>query len=214
MTSSSRSTLLSKYFVPISGERVCLRLVALIVGTSIFGLAHAFLIQSGWGVPPWTVFSEGLALSFGGTIGGWTVITSFLVMTLWFPLKERFGLGTVVNSINVGLTMDLSSTLIPAATSPLVAGIFVALGILLAGIGSGLYIGAKFGPGPRDGLMTGLSSRYSFTIRATRFAIELSVLFAGLVLGGTFGIGTVAFALFIGPLVQYFLDKLSFKDSE
>ena len=159
------------------------------------------------------MFSDGLALSLGGTIGGWTVILSFLVMTLWFPLGEKFGLGTVVNSINVGLCIDLGAALLPTASSNLSAGIYTAVGIILAGIGSGLYIGANFGPGPRDGLMTGLASRFTLPIGATRFGIELSVFFAGLALGGAFGIGTVVFALFIGPLVQYFLGKLSFKAS-
>lgn len=190
------------------GAHLGRRLAQLNIGLVLFGAGIGFMLESGLGVPPWDVLHQGLATRFGLTVGSWSVIVSFLLLLTWIPLRERYGIGTLLNAVVIGLTIDLTAAILPPADGILVALPMLALGIFLIAFGSGLYIGANLGPGPRDGLMTAIARRGP-SIRATRWGIEITVLLAGWLLGGTFGIGTVAFALLIGPGVQFFLSRWS-----
>jgi uncharacterized membrane protein YczE len=141
-------------------------------------------------------------------VGVWSIIVSVGVLVLWLPLREPYGLGTLLNAVIIGVVIDVTAIVLPEANSPDVAWVMLIGGVVLIGIASGLYIGASLGPGPRDGLMTGIARRGP-SIRLTRAVIEITVLTAGWILGGTLGIGTLLFALGIGPLVQYFLPRLT-----
>lgn len=192
---------------PPRGPGLGRRFAGLLIGLVLFGLGIGLMLQSGLGVPPWDVLHQGLAESFGLTVGLWSIIVSVLVLLAWIPLREPFGVGTLLNAVIIGVVIDLSGVLIPVPTRLPLRVILLVAGIGLIGFASGLYIGAGLGPGPRDGLMTGIARR-GLSIRLTRTVIEVTVLAAGWLLGGTFGIGTVAFALLIGPLVQFSLRRL------
>jgi uncharacterized membrane protein YczE len=198
---------MTKYLAPVPGEGLGVRLARLSVGLVLFGVGIGLMLQSGLGVPPWDVLHQGLASRFGLTVGVWSIIVSIAVLLLWLPLGERYGIGTLLNAVVIGVVLDATSALVPAAASTAVAWVMLLGGVLLVGIASGLYIGANLGPGPRDGLMTGIA-RKGPSIRLTRAVIEIAVLTIGWALGGTFGVGTIVFALAIGPLVQYFLPRL------
>jgi uncharacterized membrane protein YczE len=193
-------------FIPIKGQNLKRRVAQLVSGLVLFGLAIGLMLQSGLGVPPWDVLHQGLAEQFGLTVGVWSIIVSFVVLTAWLPLRERFGIGTLLNAFIIGVVIDLAVLVIPEPETVVLDSIMLASGILLIGVASGMYIGANLGPGPRDGLMTAISRRGP-SIRVTRWGLEIVVLAAGILLGGTFGVGTIAFALFIGPLVQFFLPR-------
>ncbi len=184
------------------------RIAQLLFGLVLFGLGIGLMLESGLGVPPWDVLHQGLAVRFGLTVGIWSIIVSGLVLLAWIPLGEKPGWGTVANVIIIGVMIDASTAIIPSAGSTAVAWLMLLAGIGVIGVASGLYIGANFGPGPRDGLMTGLARR-GYSIRLTRTIIEVVVLGIGWALGGTFGLGTIAFALLIGPLVHVFLPLLT-----
>jgi len=200
-------SVLRPMFIPVSGQNLRRRLIQLIAGETLFGVGIGLMLQSGLGVPPWDVLHQGLAIRFGLTIGIWSIIVSFLVLLLWLPLKERYGLGTLINAILIGVMIDVSVLVIPE-TSGIWAVVMLSGGILMIAVASGMYIGANLGPGPRDGLMTAIA-RKGPSIRITRSIIEVVVLIAGVLLGGSFGVGTIAFALLIGPLVQFFLPRWS-----
>lgn len=195
-------------FIPVSGKNLRRRLVQLNVGLVLFGVGIALMLQSELGLPPWDVLHQGLTEELGLTVGIWSIIISFVVLLLWLPLQERYGIGTVLNAIIIGVVIDLASLVIPQPESTWLDGIMVAAGILLIGLASGMYIGANLGPGPRDGLMTAIARRGP-SIRVTRWGLEIVVLVIGILLGGTFGVGTIAFALLIGPIVQFFLPRWS-----
>ena len=195
-----------KYLIPVAGKRLTRRIIQLIIGLVLFGVGIGLMLQSGLGVPPWDVLHQGLARRFGLTVGLWSIIVSVFVLLLWLPLRQPYGLGTLLNAIIIGVIIDLTAAVIPAAGVTGVAWSMLLGGVVLIGIASGLYIGANLGPGPRDGLMTGIARRGP-SIRLTRAVIEISVLTLGAILGGTFGVGTIIFALAIGPLVQYFLPR-------
>jgi uncharacterized membrane protein YczE len=197
---------LSKYFISVGGERLSRRLTQLIIGLVLFGVGIGLMLQSGLGVPPWDVLHQGLARQFGLTVGISSIIVSLLVLLLWLPLRQPYGLGTLLNAVIIGVIIDLTGLFIPVATTTGTAWTMTLSGVLLVGIASGLYIGANLGPGPRDGLMTGIARRGP-SIRLTRAVIEITVLTLGWILGGTFGLGTIVFALAIGPLVQFFLPR-------
>lgn len=184
------------------------RLVQLGIGLVLFGVGIGLMLDSGLGVPPWDVLHQGLAVRFGLTVGIWSIIVSAVVLLLWIPLQERIGIGTVANVIIIGLMIDAAAAVIPEPGTTLIAWGMLLGGVLLIGLASGLYIGANFGPGPRDGLMTGIAKR-GHSIRLTRTLIEVTVLALGWALGGTFGWGTVIFAVLIGPLVHFFLPRLT-----
>jgi uncharacterized membrane protein YczE len=195
-------------FIPVSGRNLRRRLVQLNVGLVMFGVGIALMLRSELGLPPWDVLHQGLAEQFGLSVGMWSIVVSFVVLLLWLPLRERYGIGTVLNAIIIGVVIDVASLVIPQPESTVVDTVMLVGGILLIGLASGMYIGANLGPGPRDGLMTAVARRGP-SIRATRWGLEIVVLITGILLGGTFGVGTIAFALFIGPIVQFFLPRWS-----
>jgi uncharacterized membrane protein YczE len=194
--------------IPVSGLNLRRRLVQLVAGLVLFGLGIAMMLQSGLGLPPWDVLHQGLATRYGLTVGIWSIIISLVVLLAWLPLRERFGIGTVLNAIIIGVVIDLGVLVIPQPHSLWWNLLLLTGGILLIGLASGMYIGANLGPGPRDGLMTAVARRGP-SVRLTRWVLEIVVLVTGIILGGTFGIGTIAFALLIGPIVQFFLPRWS-----
>jgi uncharacterized membrane protein YczE len=184
------------------------RLVRLVAGVVGFGFSLALMVRARLGLGPWDVFHQGLADRAHVQIG-WVVIAVGLVALLrWIPLRERPGVGTVVIAVAVGLVMNLGLDLLPSPEAVLSRAVFLGVGILLNGVSTGLYIGAGLGPGPRDGLMTGLAKR-GHSIRVVRTGMELAVLAVGFALGGTVGVGTVLYALGIGPLVHFCLPRLA-----
>jgi uncharacterized membrane protein YczE len=195
-------------FIPVSGLNLRRRLIQLNIGLVLFGVGIAMMLQSGQGLPPWDVLHQGLATQFGLTVGIWSIIVSVVVLAAWIPLRERYGIGTVLNAIIIGVVIDVAALIVPAPDQVALQLSMNLAGIVLIGLASGMYIGANLGPGPRDGLMTAIARR-GLSIRATRWGIEIVVLVVGILMGGTFGVGTVAFALFIGPIVQFFLPRWS-----
>ncbi|WP_330328763.1 hypothetical protein OHS33_02740 [Streptomyces sp. NBC_00536] len=186
-------------------RRLTRRLFQLYAGLALYGASSAFLVRAGLGLDPWDVFHQGIAERTGWSIGTVSVAVGALVLLLWVPLRQRPGLGTLSNVFAVGLTMDATLAVVPDVRGAVAQGALLAAGIVLNGVATGLYIAARFGPGPRDGLMTGLHRRTGRSVRLVRTAIEVTVLAAGFLLGGTVGVGTVAYALAIGPLSQLFL---------
>jgi len=184
------------------------RLLALFSGLLLFGLSIALLVASGLGLDSWDVFHQGLARRTGLGLGTIVIAVGVVVLLLWIPLRERPGFGTVSNAIVVGLALDAALLVLPEPESRVPQILFMVSGIFLNAVATSLYIGAGLGPGPRDGLMTGLARR-GFSIRLVRTGIEVAVLIAGWLLGGTVGIGTVLYAISIGPLVHYLLPRLS-----
>ncbi|KIQ65904.1 membrane protein [Kitasatospora griseola] len=200
--------------MPLSANSTDLprRLLRLAAGLVLYGVSMALVLRSSLGGNPWDVFHQGLARHLGLSVGTWVTLVGLLVLLLWIPLRQKPGIGTVGNVAVLGVAMDATLALLPhphalAARVPLLA-----TGIVLNAVATGLYIGARLGPGPRDGLMTGLHRRTGRSVRLIRTAIEVTVLAAGIALGGTFGVGTVAYALAIGPLVQFFLPRLTVPD--
>jgi len=178
------------------------RLLQLYVGLSLYGLSTAMFVRSDLGADPWNVFHLGVAKLLAMDIGTVIILTGVLVLLLWIPLRQRPGLGTISNVIAIGLAADVALTFIPAIDSLLVRSLLLVSAVIVNALATGMYIGAGFGAGPRDGLMTGINARTGWSVRSVRTAIEISVLLIGCVLGGTFGVGTVLYALSIGPLIQ------------
>ncbi|GIE35004.1 membrane protein [Actinoplanes italicus] len=185
------------------------RLPQLFAGLVLYGVSTALMIESGLGLNPWDVFHQGLSEVTGIRFGWIVLLVGVPVLLLWIPLRQRPGFGTVANLVVVGFAADVSLALLPTGEAvPARVGLLVS-GILLNGFATGLYLGSRMGPGPRDGLMTGLAARFpKVSLRVIRTGIELTVLGAGFLLGGTVGVGTIAYALAIGPLVHLFLPKL------
>ena len=183
---------------------VRLRLVQLYAGLLLYGVSSSLLVLAGLGLDPWDVFHQGLSRTFGLAIGTWAIIVGVVVLLLWIPLRQKPGIGTVSNVILVGATMNvvLGHVHAPHALGPRIA--LLGVGVFLNGVATGMYIGAGLGPGPRDGLMTGLAAR-GHSIRVVRTGIEVAVLIVGWLLGGTVGVGTVVYALSIGPLAHVFV---------
>jgi uncharacterized membrane protein YczE len=178
------------------------QLARLLPGLWMFGTGEACLVHARLGNSPWTVFAQGISNHSPFAIGTATIVVSFFVMLLWIPLRQRLGSGTLLNAVLIGVAIDAMLPLLPGPWG--IAGrlAFVAVGIALVAIGSGFYLTARMGPGPRDGLMTGLHFRTGRSLRLVRTLIEGSALVAGFLLGGRVGIGTLGFAALIGPGVQ------------
>ncbi|MFB9833673.1 membrane protein YczE [Actinoallomurus acaciae] len=188
------------------------RLAQLYIGLALYGLGIALQVASRLGNDPWDTLHQGLARQTGLSIGTWIIIAGALVMLLWIPLRQRPGIGTLSNVILVGVFADLFLWLLPDPHGlPLRSGYLVAA-ILVGGFATGCYIGAGLGPGPRDGLMTGLAAR-GHSVRIVRTGIEVTVLLLGWALGGTVGVGTLLYALTIGPLAHVFLPLLTVERS-
>ena len=194
---------------PLTLRPRILTLFFLVSGLWIFGTGEAILIDAGIGVSPWTVLAQGISEQTDFTVGMSTFIVSVLVLFLWIPLRELPGIGTILNAILIAMAIDVMEPLIPEQTE-LVPAIFqAAIGIILVGIGSALYLTANLGPGPRDGWMTGIQKRTDWPIGRVRIGIEIVVLIFGYALGGTFGLGTIMFAIGIGPAVAMCLGVAS-----
>lgn len=186
---------------PIPADARLRRMIQLLVGLLVYGISSALLIEAVLGIDPWDVLHQGISNKTGISIGVVTIAVGALVLLGWIPLKQRPGLGTIANAVVIGLAMDAALNLLPRPDDLWVRVIFLALGILFNGIATGLYIGAGMGPGPRDGLMTGIAAR-GHSIRVVRTGLEVTVLLLGWALGGNVGVGTVAYALLIGPIAH------------
>jgi uncharacterized membrane protein YczE len=180
------------------------RLTRLYLGLLAYAVSMALMVEARLGNQPWDVFHQGVARRTGLSIGTTTIVVGVVVLLLWIPLRQRPGIGTLSNVVVIGVGVDLALAALPTPSLLWVRIVFLVSGVLLCAVASGLYIGARLGPGPRDGLMTGLAPR-GHSIRVVRTAIEVSVVAVGFLLGGTLGIGTVIYALAIGPLVHLLL---------
>ncbi|MGH8953875.1 MAG: YczE/YyaS/YitT family protein [Microbacterium sp.] len=199
---------LRSVFLPIaatSRRDVVERILQLLVGLFLYGVALGLMVRGGIGVAPWDVLALGIAGNAGMGYGVVTVLVSVLVLLLWIPLRQRVGLGTLLNALLVGPSADLALFLLPVPPSVWVGAPMFVAGLLLLAFATGLYIAADFGPGPRDGLMTGLVGRTGWPVWLVRTLIEGSVLLIGFLLGGPVGVGTVLFAFGVGPLIGWFL---------
>ncbi len=189
-------------------DRLGQRLVRCMFGLALFGIGISLQMNANIGAPPWDVFHQGVAKQTEISVGKIIVMTGFILLLLWIPLKQKPGLGTILNALEIGLVADLALAIIPEPKNIFVRVMMASLGIVIGAIGTGFYIGSALGPGPRDGLMTGLAKR-GIPIRIGRTAIEVTVLVVGLLLGGQVGVATFAFALGVGPLVHFFLPRLA-----
>jgi uncharacterized membrane protein YczE len=192
------------FLSPFLPEPRLRRLGQLYLGLCLCGLGLAMQVAAHLGAAPWDVLHQGLFLNMGGSIGGWSIVVGIFVVLLWIPLRQQPGIGTLSNIVLVGLSFDVALALLPEPVLLPLRSTLLMGGILVTGLGSGLYIGARLGPGPRDGVMTGLAAR-GLSIRTARTLIEAVVVVVGFLLGGTVGVGTLLFALAIGPVTQPFL---------
>ncbi|MCU1446507.1 hypothetical protein [Cryobacterium sp.] len=180
-------------------------LAQLLIGLFLYGIGIALIVRGAVGVAPWEALTQGIDLHVHLGFGVITTITSVFVLLLWIPLRQRPGIGTVLNAVLVGPAADVGLWLVPAGLDLWLRVLLFAAGLVLLAVASGIYIGAGLGPGPRDGLMTGLHARTGWKIWVVRTGIEGAVLSVGWALGGNVGLGTVAFALLVGPLCQWTL---------
>jgi uncharacterized membrane protein YczE len=185
--------------------RLARRLPQLYVGLVLYGVSLAWMVRGDLGLAPWDVLHSGLIRHLPITLGQAVVVMSFVVLLAWIPLRETPGLGTISNALVVGFSADATLALLDSPDSLVLRVGLMVGGVLLCGLAGALYIGAQFGRGPRDGLMTGLARRTGRSLRLVRTAIEVTVVLIGLLLGGTLGLGTVLYALAIGPLTQLWL---------
>ena len=185
------------------------RLPRCIAGLAGFGFGISCIVRARLGLAPWDVFHQGLSDLTGLSLGLMIEGMGLLILLLWIPLRQRPGLGTILNAIEIGLVADLGTAVLPQTTSIVARWAYLAVGLLVMGIGSGFYIGAGLGTGPRDGLMVGLNRRFGWSIRRARTTVELLALGAGVALGGPVGIGTIAVAVGIGPIAHFTIPRLS-----
>jgi uncharacterized membrane protein YczE len=189
--------------------RTVRRLVQLAVGLVLYGVSMAMMLRSGLGLDPWDVFHSGIAQHLQLSFGTIVIIVGALVLLLWWPLRQWPGLGTIANVFVIGLATDATLAVLDAPGPMVARAALLVGGIVLNGLAGALYIGSQFGPGPRDGLMTGLVRRTGRSFRLVRTSLELTVLATGWVLGGVVGVGTVLYALLIGPVLQVFLPRFT-----
>jgi len=190
------------------------RVVQLLVGLFLYGVALGLMVRGGIGVSPWDMLAVGVSGRSGLGYGTVTNLVAVVVLLLWIPLRQRVGIGTLLNALLVGPSADATLALIPAAPSMWVGAPMFVLGLVLLSFATGLYVAANFGPGPRDGLMTGLVRVTGWKVWMARTLIEGSVLVIGLLLGGPLGVGTVLFALGVGPLIGWFLPRITRRREE
>ena len=198
-------------FLPLPKDRLPERFARCFVGLAFFGLGISMFLAADLGLAAWDIFHQGVSKKTGIPIGIVIEITGVCILLLWIPLKERLGWGTVMNAVEIGLVVFLLGDHLPTTDLLWLRVPYMLGGLLSVAVGSGLYIGAGLGSGPRDGLMLGLSKR-GISVRVARTSIEAVVLVAGLLLGGSIGLGTVAFTFGIGPLVQVFLPRLRLRN--
>lgn len=187
------------------GRRLPRRIAQLLVGLFLYGIGISFIVRGMIGAAPWDVLTQGIARHVPLTFGVITILVSVVVLLLWIPIRQKPGIGTVLNALLVGPAADIGFLLIPETDELWIRIAFFVVGLLVLSGATGMYIGAAFGPGPRDGLMTGLHRRTGWPIWVVRTGLEVTVVAVGWVLGGNVGVGTVAFALLVGPLCQFFL---------
>ncbi|WP_243408876.1 hypothetical protein [Microbacterium sp. TPD7012] len=189
----------------LRGRRMPRRVTQLLVGLFLYGIGISFLVRGMIGAAPWDVLTQGIARHVPLSFGIITILVSGVVLLLWIPIRQKPGIGTLLNALLVGPAADIGFLLIPETDELWIRIAFFVIGLLVLSGATGLYIGAAFGPGPRDGLMTGLHRRTGWPIWVVRTGLEVTVVAVGWALGGNVGIGTVAFALLVGPLCQFFL---------
>lgn len=188
-----------------SPRTVIPRLPGLVVGLLVFGAGVALMAAAGVGLGPWEVLHQGISIHTGIPLGTVSILLGIPILLLWIPLGEYPGVGTVLNVLLIGTATNVVLPALPHPTDLPVQLAMMLAGVVVIGLGSGLYLGARLGPGPRDGLMTGIHGRFGWSVRRARTAVEVVALLVGFALGGTVGIGTVVFAFGIGPIVQVFL---------
>jgi uncharacterized membrane protein YczE len=181
------------------------RLPGLLLGLVVFGLGISLMVQAGLGLGPWEALHQGISFHTGIPLGTVSIILGIPILVLWWPLRQRPGVGTLINVVLIGAATNVGNAVIPVERDVVPQLAMMVAGVLVIGLGSGLYLGADLGPGPRDGLMTGMHRRFGWSIRRARTAIEVTVLVGAFALGGTIGLGTLAFAFGIGPIVQVML---------
>lgn len=205
-------------FIPLPADRRAERLARCVFGLFLFGLGISMFLTAELGVAPWDVLHQGLSHKTGIAIGIIIEITGVIILLLWIPLRERMGLGTLLNAVEIGLVVFLIDDHLPHTDRLVPRFAYMLGGLAIIAMGSGFYIGAGLGSGPRDGLMLGLSKRTLFgkpiSVRVARTGLEIVVLIAGIALGGSVGIGTVAFTLGIGPIVQFFMPRLRLRGDQ
>jgi uncharacterized membrane protein YczE len=200
----------STTFLPFPGAtELARRMPRCVAGLVIYGIGITFLLHAKLGGSPWDVFHGGLGKVVGRSVGTVIIVVGVLLLPLWRPLRQRLGIGTLLNAMLIGLTYNLVDPHLATPRAMAARLAFVVFGVAITAFGTGLYIGSGLGPGPRDGLMVGLHQRFGVSIRLARTSIELVVLAAGMALGGTVGVGTLAFAFGIGPLAQIAIPRLS-----
>lgn len=199
------------FLLPIPGDRVPTRFAQLIGGLVIFGVSIALIVRAELGVMPWTVLEQGLKRTVGLSIGVWSVLIGVVLLIVSRFLGQRPGLGTLLNVVIVGVVIDATLVVMPSLESLPVRIAVLVVGILLNGVATGAYIGAGLGPGPRDGLTTSIAARTGRSLRLIRTLVEVSVVVLGVLLGGQLGVGTVVFALAIGPLMHIFVPLLDLR---
>jgi uncharacterized membrane protein YczE len=190
-------------------NRIPRRLVQLFAGLLLYGVSLALVLRAGLGLAPWDVLHQGLAKRTGVSIGVVLIVVSFVVLLAWIPLRQRPSFGTLANAVLVGVFVDLTLHVLGDAHGWALRIVLLVSGVLLNGLATALYIGASLGAGPRDGLMTGLVRRTGRSVRLVRTVLEVSVLALGFLLGGTVGVGTVLYALAIGPVAHALLPRLT-----
>lgn len=189
------------------------RVLQLSIGLTLYGASMALMLRAALGLDPWDVFHQGVSGQVGLSIGMVVNLTGLVVLLLWIPLRQRPGIGTVANVVMIGTAMDLTLRVLPSIEGLALQVAALILSIVANGFAGALYIGAGLGPGPRDGLMTGLARRTGWSLRLVRTGIEVTVLALGWALGGTVGVGTLLYAFGIGPLVQFFLPMVSIPEA-
>jgi len=190
------------------------RLLQLSIGLTLYGASMALMLRAALGLGPWDVFHQGVSGQVGLSIGMIVNLTGLVVLLLWIPLRQRPGIGTVANVVMIGTAMDLTLRVLPPVEGLAFQVAALIASIVANGFAGALYIGAGLGPGPRDGLMTGLARRTGWSLRLVRTGIEVTVLALGWALGGTVGVGTLLYAFCIGPLVQFFLPMVSIPEAK
>lgn len=189
------------------------RLTQLFAGLTLYGASLALMLRAALGLDPWDVFHQGLSTHVGLSFGMLVNAVGALVLLAWIPLRQRPGIGTIANVLTIGTAVDLTLLVLPAPEGLAARAALLAAGVVLNGVAGALYIGAGLGPGPRDGLMTGIVRRTGWSIRRVRTGIEVVVLATGWLMGGTLGVGTVLYAFAIGPLVQFFLPLFEVRET-
>ncbi|MGA7833864.1 MAG: hypothetical protein WCA31_01505 [Acidimicrobiales bacterium] len=192
---------------PVPTSRRVSRFALLLGGLALYGFSDGLLVRANLGLDPWDVFHQGLSRTVGLQVGTWSIIVGAFVLLLWIPLRQRPGIGTVCNIVMIGLVINLTISEFPKPEGLLPRGVTMVAAVLLNGLATGAYIGAELGPGPRDGLTVAIAAR-GYSLRLVRTTIELTVLATGWFLGGTVGVGTVVYALCIGPITHVTIPAL------